>query len=94
MNILFTKEASLELDDAVIFYELEQKGLGLLFKREVKRMLLLIRQYPEIGPTEDLSIRHILLHKFPHKILYSIEVTNIIVLAIAHQHRKPNYWVD
>ena len=55
-------------------------------------MLLLVSSYPEIGAIEFAPIRHILLHKFPQKILYLIDGIDIVVLAIAHQHRKPNYW--
>lgn len=30
----------------------------------------------------------------PCKILYSIEEDHIFVIAVAHQHRKPDYWMD
>lgn len=29
---------------------------------------------------------------FPYMLIYTIEESEIIVLAVAHQHRKPNYW--
>ena len=35
-----------------------------------------------------------LITKFPYKIIYSIEEDYILILAVAHQHQKPDYWID
>jgi len=32
-------------------------------------------------------------YKFPYKLLYSVEKDHVLVIAIAHQHRKPDYWI-
>ncbi len=31
---------------------------------------------------------------FPYNILYSIHENTILIIAIAHHHREPDYWVD
>jgi plasmid stabilization system protein ParE len=93
MRIVFSKLASLELEDAIAFYETELAGLGLRFKEEIKSSILRINEHPEAWSIERGEIRKALLHRFPYKILYAIERERIIILAIAHQHRKPNYWV-
>lgn len=93
MKIFFTKLAKQELDDAFIFYELENTGLGIKFNNEIKKSLKRIIKNPEAWSIECGEIRKALLHRFPYKILYSIEKDHILILAIAHQHRKPNYWV-
>ena len=49
---------------------------------------------PEIGSLESKNIRRYLLHKFPYKILYSNQKDHIYVIAVAHMHREPKYWVD
>ncbi len=36
----------------------------------------------------------VIFNEFPYKILYSIEKDHIYIIAVAHQHRKPNYWID
>lgn len=93
MKILFSKFAKNELDDAVCFYETELAGLGLRFKEEIKSSILRIKEHPEAWSIEKGDVRKALLHRFPYKILYAIEKEKIIILAIAHQHRKPNYWI-
>jgi len=31
---------------------------------------------------------------FPYSVVYTIEAGEILILAVAHQHRKPSYWQD
>jgi len=90
----FSKYAKLELLNAIHYYELEYKGLGQRFKKEVQRAAIRIAEYPDAWSVERGDIRKCLLHKFPHKILYSVEKDHIFIIAIAHQHRKPDYWVE
>lgn len=94
MNIFFDELAQAEYDDAINYYELELSGLGLKFKDEIIRSLRNIIKFPLSGTLENNEIRHYLLHKFPFKILYSIERDYIYIIAVAHMHREPNYWID
>ena len=93
MRVIFSKYAKQELEDAIHYYELEYSGLGKRFKEEVRRATLRIAEYPEAWSVERGEVRKCLLHKFPYKLLYSIEEYLIFVIAVAHQHRKPDYWV-
>ena len=93
MRVIFTRIARQELDAAVRYYELEYSGLGHRFREEVKKAALRIAEYPQAWSTERGEIRKCLLHKFPYKLLYSVEEDHILVIAVAHQHRKPDYWV-
>lgn len=93
MRIIFTRYAKQELEDAVRYYELEYSGLGKRFKEEVERAALRIAEYPQAWSVDRGDVRKCLLHKFPYKLLYSIEEDHILVIALAHQHRKPDYWV-
>ena len=94
VKVIFSKYAKLELNDATNFYELEFEGLGQVFKEEVSKSIKRITQYPEAWSVERGDIRKCLLYKFPYKLLYSIEKDHIFIIAVAHQHRKPDYWID
>ncbi|MFQ5835430.1 MAG: type II toxin-antitoxin system RelE/ParE family toxin [bacterium] len=94
VKVILSKLAKLELEDAIAYYEIEYPGLGKKFKQEVKISISRIAQYPEAWSLERGDIRKCLLHKFPYKLLYSIERDHIFIIAIAHQHRKPDYWID
>ncbi len=73
MKIVFSKYAKLELEDAIHFYELEFPGLGKRFKEEVKKAAIRTSEYPKTWSTEHGDVRKCLLHKFPYKLLYSVE---------------------
>ncbi|MFZ5517823.1 MAG: type II toxin-antitoxin system RelE/ParE family toxin [Candidatus Zhuqueibacterota bacterium] len=94
MNIKISEFAQKELEDAIFFYELQQSGLGNKFKIEVRSSIQRIVKHPNAWPIESGEVRKCYLYKFPYKILYSIQENNVIVLAIAHQHRKPGYWIE
>jgi len=94
MRVIFTKLARQELEDAVRFYELEYSGLGRKFKEEVRKAALRIAAYPEGWSIERGNVRKCLLHKFPYKLLYAVDENQILIIAVAHQHRKPDYWFD
>ncbi|OGW48948.1 MAG: plasmid stabilization protein [Nitrospirae bacterium RBG_19FT_COMBO_42_15] len=94
MKIDILEIARLEFEEAKEFYEIEQSGLGARFEDEIRDSLLRIQQYPQAWQSERREIRRYILHKFPYKILYSIQDDKIVVLAFAHLHRKPDYWID
>ena len=94
MHVVFLEPAARELQGAVRYYELELAGLGQQFKQEVRRAVRRIAEYPEAWSIEHGSIRRCLLHRFPYKLLYAIRGELIIILAVAHQHRKPDYWIE
>ena len=94
MNLRISEFAQEELNDGVFYYELQQPGLGIRFKREVQDSINRIKRNPNTWPKERGEVRKYLLHKFPYKILYSIQDQDIVILAIAHQHRRPGYWLE
>ncbi len=94
MKVIFSKYEKFELEDAVQFYEMEFEGLGVKFKQEIEKAILRIIEYPKAWSIEHNDIRKCLLHRFPYKILYSIEEDHIFIIAVAHFHRRPTYWID
>ena len=94
MRIVFTSLARREVDDAVRHYEGVQSGLGRRFKTDVGKAARRLREYPYAWSVERGNVRKCLLNTFPYKLLYSVEQDHIVVVAVAHQHRRPDYWVD
>ncbi len=37
-------------------------------------------------------MRRCRLNKFPYNVIYALHNDDLIIVAIAHQHRKPMYW--
>ena len=94
MKVIIAKIAQQEFNEAKEFYEIEQAGLGTRFEKEIKKSILRIKQFPSTWPVEGDEVRRYFIHKFPYKILYSVQKDKIIILAFAHLHRRPDYWID
>ncbi|SMM97628.1 hypothetical protein SPONL_747 [uncultured Candidatus Thioglobus sp.] len=92
MNVEYLKQAKHELDNAIEYYELQKAGLGFLFQTEVRRAIRIISQFPQAYAETENGVRRCILHKFPHNILYTILDKCILIIAIGHQHRMPDYW--
>ena len=93
MKIYFLEIAETELDDAFEWYEVQQKQLGKQFINELEAAIKRIIAYPEYNTLIDSEIRRCLIKRFPYGIFYKVNSEQIVIIAVAHLHRKPNYWV-
>ena len=75
--------------------DLEQRvaGLGRRFYAEVRRTENLIARFPESSQELSPGLRKRALRTFPFSLIYSIEKDGLLILAVAHQRRRPGYWV-
>ena len=91
--VAFTALAALELDEALAWYEEQLPGLGERLRQEVALAVDRVARLPTAWAIEADPVRKFVLNRFPYKLLYAIEADRIVVLAFAHQHRRPGYWV-
>jgi toxin ParE2 len=94
VTIRFLEIAEVELDQAIGWYESQRPGLGDAFLNEVLAAADRIVRYPDAWQQLGVDIRRYRLSRFPYGVIYAIESGDIVVLAIAHLHRKPDYWRD
>lgn len=83
-----------EIEESKKYYNLQKSDFGLDFKGDVFNAINNIASYPNLYPIIDVDIRRCLLHRFPFSIFYTIKQDTVVILTVAHQHRKPNYWAD
>lgn len=94
MKVEFLEAAQTELDQAFEWYEVQQKDLGVQFLNEFDAAIRRIANYPESYILIEKDVRRCLVKRFPYGVLYGIDADKIIVIAVAHLHRKPDYWID
>lgn len=94
MEIEFIEPALIELDDAITYYDLQSYGLGEKFLDEVLRTIKLISKFPQIWSKNTEHTRKAVMKKFPYSLIYSIHHNKIYIIAIAHHHREPEYWIN
>jgi toxin ParE1/3/4 len=92
--VLFHAAAEAELHDAIAFYESRRAGLGLSFQSEVEHVVDLIQQHPDRwAGYKNTVYRKLSLDRFPFSVFY-LELEDVIwIAALAHQKRKPGYWL-
>jgi toxin ParE1/3/4 len=92
MKFKFHPEAEIEFREAIEFYEQREIGLGQDFSIQVYSAIQNITSYPLAWPRIEDDLRRCIVSRFPYGIIYSIEKDEIMVLAVMHLHRNPNYW--
>lgn len=80
------------MTEASRFYESEANGLGSEFLEDVQRVIDSLREYRELGRPVGRGLRQALLRKFPYSLVYAVDSDEILVVAVAHQRRRPGYW--
>lgn len=90
-RIIVRPEAENDLKEAFFWYEDKRHGLGHDFLLQVEAELKFIERNPESCPPEYKETRKHLIKRFPYKIIYLIEKEKIIVLAVIHGKRNPNF---
>lgn len=94
MMVEFLAEAEEEMMEATVFYQEQAKGLGERFLDDVERTTQLLDKHPLIGQAIDNHLRRLLLRRFPFSLIYSSEPSGVLVIAVAHQRRRPDYWQE
>jgi plasmid stabilization system protein ParE len=89
----FNSLAEAELSDAVDYYEQESPGLGAAFLAAVEHAVTDLVEYPESAPVLSGPYRKKVLSRFPFNLIYRLKGNEIRILAIAHQRRRPYYWL-
>ncbi len=92
MKIIFLEPALQEMNEAAEFYEKQVRGLGQHFLDEIEHVQNKLMELPQLGRLINSNIRRILLNTFPFGLLYQINEDQIIIVAVMHLKRRPNYW--
>ena len=94
MRIRFSDIANNELVDACDWYDRQQDGLGARFKSAVRDAARQIAKTPLLCPVELEDVRRYVMNRFSYTLRYVLRGEEVWVLAVSHQHRCPDYWVE
>ncbi len=92
MNRILHPLATIELREAAQWYDGIDPDLSEAFILEFRKKAEHILAQPYAFRIRDHGCRRINFHHFPYYLPYSIENDVIVILAIAHNSRKPGYW--
>jgi plasmid stabilization system protein ParE len=94
MQIKFLAIAQIELDDSIEYYNRQVRGLGHQFLDEIIKALDLIAKHPEAWPQISERTRRCQINRFPYGLIYQKRNNEILIIAVSHLHRKPEYWQE
>jgi len=94
VNVRVLEVAQQELDEAVSYYNGQVAGLGNAFLLETIASIERIRQFPDAWHPLGENVRRCRLRRFSYGLIYHADETGVLVVAVAHTHRRPDYWRD
>jgi plasmid stabilization system protein ParE len=94
VKVVYLPPAREELLRATRYYAQRAHGLRTEFLSAIRSAERTIVRFPESKPRVRGEIRRALLHKFPYSILYSIRGQMLVVIAVMHERRRPDYWLS
>ena len=91
-------DAEEEIEEARKYLNRQSRGLGWRFLDDLEARLAEISADPLRFPKletlpDDSPFRRIQLHVFRYIVVFEIIDDTVIVVAVAHCSRKPNYWI-
>lgn len=96
MKIRYLDAAQIELDEAFAWYEAQHKGLGNKLINEIQATINRICLQPNSYVKISTDVQRALVKRFPYGVLFGYDAADesIVIVAIAHLHRKPLYWLN
>lgn len=89
----FVDAARLEFIAEVAYYSEARNGLGTRFTAAVEDATARAVAYPLIGTPCVSGTHRVIVKGFPFSLFYRPEKEGIVIFALSHHARRPNYWV-
>jgi plasmid stabilization system protein ParE len=97
LPLRISEEAAAEMAEAARWYETHRAGLGTEFLDAVDQAVTRIAEMPRLGSLvpriSDQTIRRRPVRRFPYHVVYLELPDRLQILAIAHDRRRPGYWL-
>lgn len=77
-----------ELEEAVLWYEFQQKNLGEKLLECFDNAIKVLEENPEIFARKHKNFRELLISVFPYAIIYRVENNNVYVTSFFHTKRN------
>jgi plasmid stabilization system protein ParE len=90
-NIVLQPGAENDIDDAYLWYEGQQKGLGDQFLSELVGYYEKLRQNPLIFKWIARGFRQASLYRFPYVLVFKVIGADVQIYAVFHTSRNPKY---
>jgi plasmid stabilization system protein ParE len=94
MRVRLHPEARAELRAARGWYYERSPLSAIAFAHAIDNSVSRIREAPNSFSLADHGTRKFVLRRFPFNVFYRISEAEIVIVAVAHQKRRPGYWAS
>lgn len=91
-EVIITSVAERDFAESLCWYAEKDLEVANDFDREFQRVVSELRVDPARFPLYDDPYRFILLRRFPFRVIFRIDDNDVIVMAVTHGSRSPDYW--
>jgi plasmid stabilization system protein ParE len=88
----YDRAARDEVIAATRWYAERDVDVALAFVAEVQAVIARASAFPLSYAEHIAGTRRAVLKRFPYAVIYRDEPSRLLVVAVAHQRRKPGYW--
>jgi len=88
----YLEEALEEAEAAASWYAQRSAAAAAAFSEELDAAESAIARLPDAWPRFDHNTHRFLLRRFPFSIVYRVEPRRVLIVAVAHWHRRAGYW--
>ncbi|MBL8380700.1 MAG: type II toxin-antitoxin system RelE/ParE family toxin [Burkholderiales bacterium] len=94
LSVRLSDEAVVEARHAFAWYRERNPQAAGAFLKELDQAVESIANSPAAWPLYMEGTRRRLLRRFPFSLVYRVRTDHVEVIAVAHQRRRPGYWME
>jgi plasmid stabilization system protein ParE len=91
-NVILCSAAEDDFATSLCWYAERSAAAATIFDTEVEHALESIASSPQQYPMCDDRHRCFLMRRYPFQIIYRVIQGDVVVMAIAHSSRAPDFW--
>ncbi len=91
-DVILCSAAEVDYTESLIWYAERSVEVANASDAEVIHTLGCVAVDPERYPKCDERHRFILMRRYPFQIIYRLVQKNVVIVAIAHVSRSPDFW--
>lgn len=91
-RVEYHQGAAADVKAAVTWYQKRSPTAAVNFIEELSRAVDTICEAPQRWPIGKNNTRRFLLWRFPFAVIYAEQKSGIIIWAVAHGSKRPDYW--
>jgi len=91
-KLYFFQQIKYDMQNGYDWYEARSSGLGERFISEVEKAIDRLRENPKLFAKVHKGIRRSPVLRFPYGVFFREEEERVVVMAVAHLRRDPDFW--